>query len=127
MSSGSFLTLGYQASYDPNNFHPIRVQEETTGLVVSINGTAVTNDGVLGDQINNPISARVSGGTRTLGLNAAKIRLEWTGGAPAGYDDNGILVLPLLNSAIRAVSRGASGTYLGEDVRVVGVTPEIVN
>ena len=127
MSSGPFVILAYQANYDINAFHPVKVQPETVSLTININGTNVDNTGGLPSDITNPISCRVSGGTRTLGLNAAKIRLEWTGTPPAGYDPNGILTLPLLNSAIRSASRGATGTYLNVAVRVVGTTPEIVN
>ena len=126
MSAGSFIRTAYQASYRINEFHPIRLQPETTGLVLNVGGTNIQNQGADASDLTNPISARVSGSQRGIGLNAALVRLEWGTTAPAGYDENGILTLPLLNVAIRQVADGATGTYLGEDVQVVGTTPERV-
>lgn len=126
MSAGVFITTGYQATYDSNQFHPIRVQEETEALSLNVGGTNILNEGVPNDQINNPISAKVSKTRREIGLGAAKVSLRWTNEIPNTYDGSGILVVPLLNSAIRAVGRGATGTYLNNEVEVIGVTPESV-
>lgn len=127
MSSGVFDTIGYQASYDINQFHPIRIQPETTSLSIDIGGTAVLNDGVPGNLITNPISARANGTRRTLGLNAARVRLTWVSNVPNLYDPDGVISLPLLNAAIRAAGKGATATYLGGQLIVLGVTPEYVN
>lgn len=127
MSAGEFIIQAYQASYDIDNFHPIRVQPETLALALDVGGTSLSNIGGAASDINNPISARVSGGRRSLGLNASLIRLQWENNAPNGYEPAGIITLPLMNAAIRQVSRGSIGTYLGLNVIVIGTTPEKVN
>jgi hypothetical protein len=126
MSAGDFLRESYQASYDVNQFHPIRVQEETAQMTLDVGGTTILNEGSGLTVLTSPISARVSGSKTGLGLNAALVRITWATDPPAGYQRGGIIALPLLNAAIRAVGRGATGTYLDTDIVVVGTTPERV-
>lgn len=124
MSAGSFVTSKYQASYGLGaNIHPIRVQPETLALSLSVSGTATANTAPTG-AVTNPISARVSASKRTLGLSAATVGIKFSGTPPTGYAANQRINLPLLNNSIRAVTKGATGTYLGASVVVVGVSPE---
>lgn len=126
MSAGAFITSFYTATYNTAQVHPIRVQPETTGLTVAVNGA---------DQINlpatlvttSPISARASGSKRTLGLNAARISFRFISGAPVDYLTGSVISLPILNPAIKQAARGSSGSYLGGVIQVVSVSPETVN
>jgi len=127
MSAGAFALRGYQATYGTGtNIHPIRVQPETEALSVTIGGVATLNAGEPADDITNPISAVVSRGRRSIGLNARLIRIRFNGVPPTGYQGGTVISLPALNSALLAAPRGATGTYLGVGIEVVGVTPEAV-
>lgn len=124
MSQGPFVTRAYQASYDTTQIHPIRVQPETAGLSITIGGTATLNTGST-SAINNPISAVVSRGRRSKGLNARLIRVKFLQGEePESYTPNSAIALPVLNPALMNAVEGATGTYLGGTVVVVGTTPE---
>lgn len=124
MSSGSFVVTKYAAAYGSGtNIHPIRVQPETLALSITIGGSAVANTAPAG-ALTSPISARVSSGKRTLGLNAFTVGIKFSGPTPTGYSANQRINLPCLNSAIRAATKGATGTYLGASIVVVGTSPE---
>lgn len=125
MSAGPFIFRGYQAQYAADTFHPIRVQEETEGLVLDVNGTSVQNAGVAISAVTNPISARVSGSRRGIGLSASLLRFTWEGTPPNGYLPGGVITLPALNLAIRSAARGSLGEYLGSAIRLVGTVPEV--
>lgn len=122
MSSGAFVIETYQARYGGGAItHPIQVQPETVTLVIA--GTP--NLGASGDPVS-PISARVSGGRNQIGLNAELVRLKFVD-TPEGYKPDGVITLPLLASAIRVkATRGATGTYQGVGIVVLGVSPETV-
>jgi hypothetical protein len=124
LSSGPFVFRGYQAQYEADAFHPIRIQPETEDLVLNINGTDVQNDGVAASATTNPISARVSGSRRGIGLYAALLRFTWDATPPTGYLAGGVLTLPAMNFAIRVAPRGSTGTYLGTAIRLIGTVPE---
>lgn len=124
MSSGAYVTAGYRATYNTQNIHPIKVQPETLLLAVSIGGSNVVNSGEPLDDISVPISAVVSRGKRSLGLNARTITVEFTQGVPAGYLPGAITTVAAVNPALLGAPRGATGTYLGLPVRVVGTSPE---
>jgi len=126
MSAGTFTVVGYTASYNAGNIHPISVQPETLALTVTVNGENEINGGTPVDQVNNPISAVVSRGRRSRGLNARKITIEFTGTAPTGYRAGTPITLPAVNPNVVLASRGATGTYLGQAIRVVGTSPEVV-
>lgn len=123
MSAGKFVSTKYQAQYGVGNaVHPIRVQPETLTLTLdSVANSAPTLP------ISSPVSARVSGGRRLLGLNAQLVRLNWIGAVPNGYDPVGTLTVPLLAPAIREKAiAGVEGVYLANPVRVTGTSPETV-
>lgn len=124
MSAGRFELSKYQARYGAGTaIHPIQVQPETLLLTIA----SAANDEPAGE-ITSPISARVSGGRREVGLNAELVRFTFDEGEePAGYKADGVLTLPLLSTAIRVVAiRGATGTYLGAPITVVGRSAETV-
>jgi hypothetical protein len=125
MSAGQFVTVGYPASYDSNQIHPIRVQPETLALAVTIASTNVVN-AASSSGINTPISAVVSRGRRSKGLNARLIRVRFTSVLPEGYLANSVISLPALNPTLLLAPTGATGTYLGEDIEVIGTSPETV-
>jgi len=124
MSAGAFTRSRYQASYDNDMIHPIRVQPETEDAASNL----VFNQPPSGSA-NSPISARVSGGKRTLGLTARRIILEApSSGQPSGYLAKGITSIPALNIAFyNAATKGSVCTYLGVEFNVVGRSPEYVN
>lgn len=126
MSSGSFTIVGYAATYNATQVHPIRIQPETLNLTVTIGGDPVGNDAEPVGNINNPISAVVSNGRRSKGLNARLIRVTFGDGPPTGYAVNSTIALPALNPALLAAPEGATGSYLDTPITVVGTTPEKV-
>jgi hypothetical protein len=120
MSSGAFAFVGVEL--DDTSVARIRVQPETTGLVIG--GEA--NDGVA-----NPAGEAdrilVSAGRRRRGvLISAKVRFRFSGTPPTGYLAGSTLTLPILNGAIAAqCDEGATGTYLGAAIVVSGYSPPI--
>lgn len=119
MSAGAFIN---NARYETNKGEvaKIRVQPET--LQLELDG--VQNDQALG-AITLPVSAVISKGRRSRGLNARIVRITWIGAAPAGYDARGIITLPWLNpNTFDQIEEGAVGTYLTFPVRYVGKTSE---
>ena len=125
MSAGAFTIIGYEADYgDGTLVHPIKVQPETLALTIG----GVTNAGTAVTNINNPISAQVSKGKRTLGLHARMVSFEFTATPPTGYAANQTLRLPILTKDMKDVSTaGSTGTYLGVAIRVVSnFSPEVV-
>lgn len=127
MSQGSFIRSLYQATYNAANVHPIKVQGETLALSIDLPGGAQDNvPPAAVTAANNPISARVSGGRRSLGLTARKIAVRFTGTPPTGYLAGQVLTLPMINPNFASVGSGATGTYLGVAVEVVGTSPESV-
>lgn len=127
MSTGSFVRSRYQATYDSAMIHPIKVQPETLALSIELSGGAQDNEPLSGAvSITSPISARVSGGRRALGLIARKISVRFTSTPPSGYLEGQTLTLPMLNPNFSAVAAGTPGTYQGVSIEVVSVSPEVV-
>lgn len=124
MSAGAFVRSRYAATYDTDAIHPIRVQPETEDAICNL----VANSPP-GGSANNPISARVSGGKRTLGLTCRRVILQApTSGEPSGYLKGGITSIPALTQAFyNAATKGSACTYLGAEFIVVGRSPEYVN
>lgn len=125
MSAGSFVNSRYEATYDPSMVHPIRVQPETLDLTVTLASGSTANEATT-VAINNPISASVSKGRRAIGLNARLIRVKFTGTLPTGYLANSVITLPAINPNLLTAPKGATGTYLGVPIEVVGTSPETV-
>lgn len=119
MSAGAFQDVNYQ--YSDGTIGVIKIQPETSGTLQI--GTA-SNVPVAGTRTGP--RAFVSGSRRRQGLRFARlVRVAWTGAPPTGYDPAGVITLPLITNAIyaAAVQPGATGEYLGQAIRVVGVSP----
>ena len=122
MSAGKFTSTFYQTSEDNGDFIlTCRVQPET--LAAEINGTA--NAGHPGPA-NAPGSATISQGKRTAGVNMRSVTLQWTGAKPAGYEGDTVRIPVLRRATAAQWVPGATGTYLGQAVRVVGRTAETI-
>lgn len=124
MSAGTFTLTKYIASYgDGSNVHPIRVQPET--LTATHTGTA---NSAPGDDVNNPISARVSTGRRALGLIPRMVTLKApSSGQPSGYKAEGVTRIPCLTETFyNKCVKGTTVTYLGASWTVISGSPEIV-
>ena len=126
MSAGAFVPGIYVT--DTNVPVNISVQPETKSLTLN----AVANaDGTGPIQPGLP-SAKVSGTQRSIGINARKVRVRFTGAVPPGYiGTSGIITLPVLTkSAWDAYGRQQTGTYTLEgtayDVAFVGKTGETI-
>ena len=119
MSSGRFIRTVYES--DTLDTHPIRVQPETLGL--TIEGTP---NAAAPGPASSPLSAKVSGGARTLGLVARRLTIQFDeGAAPEGYFGFSALRVPwLVASNYNAIAVGDTGTYLGAPVTVIGLSPE---
>ncbi len=119
MSEGRFTTINYE--YTDGSIGSIKVQPDTLGLQI-------------GSSLNSEVSgarterrAFISGSRRRQGRNYARlVRIVFTSTPPTGYALNSPITLPLVNTAIydAASEEGAVGTYLGSQVRVIGVTPK---
>lgn len=122
MSSGRFETAFYEMSDENGGFIlRCRVQPET--LAAEIASTA--NAGVAGPA-TAPGSATISQGRRTAGVNMRYVTLGWTAAPPAGYSGDPVRI-PVLDPAVFAEwTLGATGTYLGAAVEVLGRVGETV-
>lgn len=123
MSAGLFVRSKYFCT-DTGSIHPIRVQPETVSAAIG----SSTNAAPTGAIANN-ISARVSGGRRSLGLTARRVNLQSPATAqPTGYKPSGITSIPALQEAFfNAAVKGATCNYLGAAYTVVSRTQEYVN
>lgn len=121
MSSGAFVSSKYQATSDNGGgIYSVRLQPETLALTLG----GVTNAAPAGE-VDKDTSAYVGGSTRRYGMHCAIVYLKFNT-APTGYKQDVVIALPLLTTAIRAVvKRGVTGTYLGENVTVVGKRGEV--
>ena len=123
MSAGPFEISKYEST-KTGQVHPIRIQTETKALSF---GQGRTNTPPAA-AINSPISAQVSQGTRSLGLNARMVTITWVGAPPTGYKAGGTITLPWLSEAgFDDLSKGLEGTYLETACKVVGVREEKAN
>lgn len=119
MSAGPFNKLAFYET-DQLERASIYVQPETIELELG----GVQNESPTGPS-TLPISAVVSKGRRSKGLNARLVRIAWIDAAPAGYDERGIIALPwLAKASYDDLPKSATGVYLGLPVRLVGRTGE---
>jgi hypothetical protein len=118
---GSYL-VGAKYQSDDGGIYKIRVQPETAQA--NIGGANNPPAGA----VNRQGSARVGGGNREFGVKARSVTVRFTGAAPDEYVDNPILRIPILTKALYdGINPGATGTYLGAAVSVIGKQPERVN
>lgn len=115
MSAGAFQNTLYET--DAGNICGVTVQPETLALVMG----ASPNDPPSGSA-NQEASAIVSGGRRSIGVHVRKVGLKWTGSPPTGYLSNAIVYVPILTKLLfDALTKGTTGTYLGQPVEVVSL------
>jgi hypothetical protein len=101
----------------------IRVQDETIACTIG----GITNDPPEGARTSGFPSARVSGSSRTIGLNARTVTLTLTA-AKTGYTIGKPLTIPALTPEFYdACETGETGTYLGVACEVIGRKDESVN
>jgi len=113
MSSGRFDFTFYET--DDGTIIPLRVQPET--LAADFAGTA--NAGATGPAASGYPSAQVSGSRRGFGIFARYVTVAWTT-APTGYDDRGIVRIPVpIKATFDAIARNGTVSYLGGTGRVV--------
>ena len=118
MSAGEFTRSRYQSDQTARIYN-IRVQPET--LLASLGGTV---NAAPGGAVTEPSSARARGSRRSLGVVARRVTLAWVGAPPTGYGDD-LVTIPILTPALfNSLAIGSTGTYLGTDVTVVGLSPE---
>lgn len=120
MSEGTFVYTNYERN--DGAIQRIRVQPETLGLTID----AVANAAPAGPR-DTAGTVRVGSSRRSFGVTARRVAVRWTGAVPDGYDPNGIIYLPILTPGLfNDIILGATGTYLGNSIEVVGTTPEQV-
>lgn len=118
MSAGPFTDTFY--STDKGGTGNIRLQPET--LTFSLQGTPEVGPA------DQEASVRVQGSRRSFGIIARKVRVRFTSTVPTGYEPDSTLSIPILTQvAYAAITKGDTGTYLGQAIRVLGKTPEYVN
>lgn len=122
MSAGTFETAFYKMSAENGGF-VLRCRAQPETLAASIASTP--NAGVAGPA-TAPGSATISQGRRTAGVNMRYVTLAFTGTPPTGYSGDPVRI-PVLDPAVFSEwTLGATGTYLGAPVEVVGRVGETV-
>jgi hypothetical protein len=122
MSAGAFETGKYETTQTPTAILPITVQPETKALV--INGSA---NAYPAGAIDGFPSAQVSKGARSIGVNARTVTIKFTGGVPTGYKQNSPITLPwFVQATFTPLVKGMTGTYLENDIELVGKRNEKV-
>lgn len=117
MSAGEFVKRRYEL--DNGDVVQIRVQPST---VTTWNPQATSST-----LLHPDLTATVSQGKRTAGINARTARFEWASGVPSGYDPNGIITLPILTaSAFDDLTSQETYSYRGGTIRPIGKTKETV-
>lgn len=119
MSAGAFSSTKYESN--SGSIYSFRAQPET--LAATIAGQA--NAAPAGD-IDQEVSAQVSRGKRTVGMNARTVSLRFTGALPTGYAGPTVRI-PVLQPSTYDTWTATSkltGTYLGVAVEVLGQSPE---
>lgn len=120
MSAGVFERSKYEL--DTGNGGGIAaclVQPETEAA--TING--IPNDPPSG-AVTLPVSAKMIGPRRAVGINSRYVTLEWSAAPPSGYSGDNVRIPVLQESTYAAWLVGETGTYLGAGVTVVGRNPE---
>ena len=118
--AGKFQNVAYESDGTSPRYYAIRVQPETIAL--TIDGTA---NAASGQAVDQPISARVTGGNSQFGIKARSVSIKFTTEVPDGYAADKIYRIPVLKaSTYDAYLKGKTGTYLTKPIVVVGRSPE---
>ena len=116
MSAGPFTTTFYET--DNGTILRARVQPETLAAAFNVAPTGPATA---------PGSVNISGGRRTNGVSARKLRLRWEGTPPTGYLATGIVTVAVLSpTAYNGIELGDTVVYRGAHAEVIGKTPEYV-
>lgn len=122
MSAGEFTPSFYETSSENGGFVlRCRVQPET--LAATIGGTANTS---ASGPATAPGSATIGRGRRSAGVNMRYVTLGFTAAAPTGYTGDPIRIPVLDPATFTSWTLGATGTYLGVAVEVLGRVGETV-
>lgn len=125
MSAGGFTTTKYEA--EGGAIWRIRVQPETLDLQIGSGGGSIDNDPPTAGLSGNLPTVNVGGSRRRYGVHARGVRVRFTGTPPAGYKSGTSIFLPILQEDnFDAIPRGATGTYLGVAIEVVGKVAEAI-
>jgi len=117
MSSGRFEDGKYESN--DGDVYACRAQPESKSL--TLNG--VSNSYAIG-VVDQPVSARLTGSTRQIGVTARRVRVQLTA-VLAGYKPDAVLTVPVFTEAVyNGFVRGQTGTYLGTAVKYVGRSAE---
>jgi hypothetical protein len=117
MSSGAFSDSKYISN--AGDVYPVRIQPETLGLTLDAVANAAPTPAV--DQV---IRAKVSGSRRSYGVHCRTVTVQFTA-AKTDYVANAKITVPwLTGSTWETLPPGATGTYLGTAVKLVGKSPE---
>lgn len=120
MSAGAFLRAFYELN--SGAIAPIRIQPETGALTFG-----ATNNTIPAGPATLPVSARVSNSNRSIGIKPRSVTVRFTGAVPEGYQALSTITLPwLAPETWETLAPGATGTYLGGSVTLVGKSPERV-
>lgn len=123
MSQGRPVRAFYAT--DLGNICSVRVQQETLDATIG----AVANSSATGPATAGFPSAKVSKGSREIGIGCRKVTCAWDdGGAPTNYDERSPFSLPILVLAtFNGINRGDAVVYLGGTGVVVSKSAEDIN
>jgi hypothetical protein len=120
MSAGVFQLARYQGDVSTQVFN-VRVQPETLSATIA---TVANASATAASTI--PGRLKTSAGRKTAGLRPRRVTLSWTAAPPANYKAGStVRVLALTPAFFAACTIGATGTYLGAAVQVVGRSTEL--
>ena len=121
--AGRFVRAFYAT--DLGNICPVRVLQATLDATIG----AATNSSAPGPATAGFPSAKVSKGSREIGIGCRSVTCVWNvGGAPAGYDERTPFSLPILVLATyNGINRGDAVGYSGGTAVVVSRDGEDIN
>lgn len=128
MSAGRFSRARYDATYDADAIHPIRVQPETLAFATQA-VPPVTNASPAG-AVTNPISALASLNKRARGLHPRYVTIQLADGElpPSGYASGAVAKVVILQESLyNSLTIGQPVTYLSSEWEVVSKSPEEAN
>lgn len=120
MSSGNFTLSIYGT--DEGNSVPCEVQPETLAAVFG----GAANDPDAGPIDDGFPTAYMKGSRRRNGIHARRVTVRFTGAQPAGYNSSSLSVPILTQTLYDAISKGTTGTYLGEAIIVSSKQDEVI-
>ena len=113
----------YQTSEFPRNYFRIEVEQRVLNFFVPGKGTNVAS--------TNPLTVDVSvyatAGRSGIGIFARGVYVGFTGQVPDGYVAGAKVFIPILQILrYEAYKVGDTGTFFGEEVKILGRRPEVI-